>query len=94
MIGLYDWIDDNDNWHFVCSQGHKYVFEMEDAEKEKQKNNAHHWQESLCSCVHLVNFKWRIPEVLNSKVEKVTAEATNFANQQLYCYEVMIAIYA
>ena len=42
MIGLYDWIDDNDNWHFVCSQGHKYVFEMEDAEKEKQKNNAHH----------------------------------------------------
>ena len=31
-----------ENWHFVCSQGHKYVFEMEDAEKEKQKNNAHH----------------------------------------------------
>ena len=42
LIGLYDRIDDDDNWHFVCSQGHKYVFEMEDAEKEKQKNNAHH----------------------------------------------------
>lgn len=28
------------DWHELV--GHKYVFEMEDAEKEKQKNNAHH----------------------------------------------------
>ncbi|CAH3173901.1 unnamed protein product [Porites lobata] len=28
------------DWHELV--GHKYVFEMEDAEKEKQKNHAHH----------------------------------------------------
>ena len=95
MIGLYDWIDDDDiDILFVHRVINTFLRWKMLRKRSKRIMPIINKNPSAASCVHLVNFKWRIPQVLNSKVEKVTAEATNFANQQLYCYELMIAIYA